>query len=359
MNFLPLPENISTFGVELDSLAHLITIITMTAFVIAEGILFYFILRFRKKANQKASYIPGNNWKQLRWIFIPLLVVVGFDFLIDEKNTHAWTMIKQEIPEKKHYELVEITGQQFSWLFRYPGKDGLLGTVDDFTSTNELHIPVNETIVFYLKAKDVLHSFYVPNMRFKQDAVPGRTIKGWFDSTKTGTFDIACAEICGGGHSIMKASLIVQNKQDYQNWIEQESAKIKLPAPGDLKAPVASPSPTAAEHGTASSHSTEAAQPAAKTISGEQLLKDKGCLGCHTLDGSKLVGPTYKGLVGRKETILTQDKEHEITVDEAYLRRSIQEPNADIVKGYSALMPQTPLSEEELNTIINYLKELK
>ncbi|MBT9545920.1 MAG: cytochrome c oxidase subunit II [Candidatus Sericytochromatia bacterium] len=353
MNFLPFPENISTFGVELDELAHLITIITMTAFVIAEGILLYFILKFRKKPGVKADYIPGNSWKQLKWIFIPLVVIVGLDLFIDEKNTHAWTLIKQNIPEKTHYELVEITGQQFSWLFRYPGRDGLLGTSDDFTSTNELRIPVNETVVFYLKAKDVLHSFFVPAMRFKQDAVPGRTIKGWFDATKTGTYEIACTEICGAGHSLMKANLIVQSKEEFKQWFESEAGKVTLPAPGDKKAPEIAPSAASGEHNTA------AAKTEHQVASGKDLLQAKGCLGCHSLDGSKLVGPSYKGLMGRKEMVLTQDKEHEVTVDEDYLRRSITEPNADVVKGFSGIMPKTPLSEEELTAIVNHLKDLK
>lgn len=344
MNFLPLPENISTFGVETDSLTHLIAIITFVAFMISEALLFYAIIKFRKKSGQKASYLPGTNWAQLKWIYIPLIIIVITDLFIDEKNTHAWQLIKTSIPEKSHYELVEITGQQFSWKFNYPGEDGLLGTSDDFNITNELHIPVNETIVFYLKAKDVLHSFSVPVMRFKQDALPGRTIKGWFDATKTGEYDIACAEICGVGHSTMKAKLVVHDKEDFKNWVKTQTAKVVLPLAGTENKPVSAGANASTTGGE---------------MDGKTLLDTKGCLGCHSLDGSKIVGPSYKGLFGRKNVVLTNGQERELTVDEAYIRQSIQNPTADVVKGFQGIMPTVSLTDKEIETIIAYLKELK
>lgn len=332
-----LPENISTFGFELDNLATLITWITMICLAIAEIVLFYFLIRFRRKKDTKATYIKGNNWHQLKWIMIPLVIVVGLDLFIDEKNTHAWNRIKIDIPEKEHYEFVRITGQQFSWAFTYPGEDKKLGTNDDFKTVNELHIPINETIIYYLEAKDVLHSFSIPAMRFKQDALPGRTIKGWFDAIKAGEYEIQCTEICGTGHSLMAAKLIVHTPEEYKTWVQKEISKVKVKHP----------------------MSTESSGSNQIKSEGLAVLNSKGCLGCHSTDGSKLVGPTYKGIFGRKTVVSVNGHDKEIIVDNAYLKRAINEPKAEIVKGYAPVMPKSTLSDVEIEQIINYLKELK
>lgn len=323
----PMPENISTFGGEIDSLTTTITWITGVVLVIAEALLIYAIVRFRQRGKSKATYVLGNKWSQVKWVIVPVLAVVVLDFYIDTRTSHAWESIKGSVP--KADMTIRITGQQFAWIFTQPGKDKLLGTPDDYTQANELHVPIDTTIVFELEAKDVLHSFWVPTMRLKQDAIPGRTIRGWFRVTKTGTYDIACAEICGVGHTAMRASLIVHTKEEFErDW-----------AAGAQAAPIAGDPRTR----------------------GEALVKSKGCVACHSSDGSSRVGPSYKGLFGRKEAVLAAGVEQEITVDEAYIKKSIFEPNAEVVKGFQPVMPSQKglVSDSEADDIIEYLKEVK
>ncbi|MBT9584345.1 cytochrome c oxidase subunit II [bacterium] len=316
-----MPQNIASYGGEIDQLTWLITAITFVCLVIAEGFLLVAAFRFRRGANRKARYITGEAWKQARYVLIPVLLIVALDFYIDIKNAHAWTEIKQTLPTSGMQ--VGITAEQFLWTFSYPGEDTRLGTSDDLTS-DELHIPVGTNVTYQLQAKDVLHSLWIPAMRLKQDALPGRTEKGWMQATEMGTFDIACAEICGEGHSKMAARLVVQNRDEYQQWLHQ------LKAGGKERSP-------------------------------EELMRVKGCFGCHSLDGTPLVGPTYKGLFGRQETVITDKAERVIEVDEAYLRKSILEPNADVVKKFPPAMPDLSdkLSPEEVDQIVNFLKTVK
>jgi cytochrome c oxidase subunit II len=116
---------------------------------------------------------------------------------------------------------VEVTGRQFEWRLRYPGKDGKFGTPDDVYHVNDLHVPVNEEILVSLKTQDVLHDFFLPNLRVKQDAVPGMAIPVWFKATDTGTFDLVCAELCGWGHYKMKGRLTVQTREQYDEWLSE------------------------------------------------------------------------------------------------------------------------------------------
>ena len=218
-----LPENISTYGSKIDGIIHLIWTIVFVWFVAAELILFYFLLRYRKKPGKKASFLPGRG-KAVLWILIPAALVLGFDLTIDVAQTPVWDEVKINMPEDI-VQTINIQGQQFVWNFTLPGKDNKLGTPDDIKTVNQLYVPINTKIGFNLGAKDVLHSFWVPVMRLKQDAVPGRIIKGWFEVTKEGTFVIACAELCGSGHGIMKGQLHVLNQADYDKWVEENTPK--------------------------------------------------------------------------------------------------------------------------------------
>lgn len=320
MSFMP--DNISSFGFEIDRLTVLITVLGVACLLIAEACLFYAVVRFRKGAAPRASFITGDRWAQARWVILPVLLVCVLDFFIDVRNAHAWHAIKEYLP--KPGMRVRITGEQFAWTFTYAGRDGELGTRDDVKSVGELHVPVDTDVVFELQAKDVLHSLWVPALRLKQDAVPGRTIAGWFRATRTGRYDIGCAQLCGTGHSRMAATLVVEYPQDFDAWMGRQLA------------------PT-------------------YSSPGERLAKEKGCLGCHTTDGTVRVGPTWKGLLGRRETVLTDGHERELPVDDAYLRRSMLRPGADIVKGFPNLMPsqEGKLTDAEMGQIIDYMKTLR
>ena len=130
-----------------------------------------------------------------------------------------WVEIKETFPPSKYH--VEVTAKQFNWEVVYPGPDGKFGTADDLKVENELNVPVGEVINIALKSKDVIHSFFVPVLRLKQDALPGRTIPVWFEATKAGEYEIPCAELCGFGHSGMKGFLIVRSKTDYAKWVQE------------------------------------------------------------------------------------------------------------------------------------------
>ena len=211
-----LPRNVSTFGGDIDHVFWLIFWIVGIWFVAAEGVLLYSVIRHRKSAGAQATYLPGNTARQLAWVLIPALVVLCLDLGIDRAGASAWEREKGTPPAGD--VLVRITAKQFNWNFTYPGPDGRFGTADDVTSENDLHVPVGKVVWFELQSEDVIHSFFVPEMRLKQDVVPGRTIRGWFEATKIGTYEIACSELCGFGHYSMHGNVIVQTPAEYASW---------------------------------------------------------------------------------------------------------------------------------------------
>lgn len=215
------PENISTFGGDVDRIFYLIYYIVGVWFLAAEGLLIYFVVRYRRREGQKASYVPGESWKELGWILIPAGVVLCLDLFIDVAGARVWDHVKREIPKGDVH--LNVTGKQFGWMIGYPGTDGKLGTDDDFTIDTEIHVPVNKDIRVALRSEDVLHSFFLPHVRLKQDAVPGRTIEVWFNATKTGTYELACAELCGFGHYTMKGALVVHTQEEYDAWVKEKS----------------------------------------------------------------------------------------------------------------------------------------
>lgn len=216
-----LPENISTYGHRIDHVILIIYYIVGVWFIIAQGVLFYFLFFYRRKQAPKASHEAGVGLKKLAWILVPVTLILGFDLGIDAIQGPVWNEIKINLP-KNPDQVVSITGKQFAWDFVTPGADNKLGTEDDIKSATDLYVPVNKKIVFELNAMDVIHSFWVPQLRLKQDAVPGRKIKGWFEATKVGEYDIACAELCGVGHGNMKGRLHVLNEADYVKWLGEQ-----------------------------------------------------------------------------------------------------------------------------------------
>ena len=216
------PENISTYGHQIDHIFWLIYVIVGVWFLIAEGVLIGFLIRYRRRPGQGAVYEKGDTKAKLAWILVPVSLVFMFDIGIDFAQGPVWDEIKTSVPQNPD-QVIHIQAKQFAWDFTVPGPDGKLGTEDDIATPAQLTVPVNKVIVFELEATDVIHSFWVPNLRLKQDAVPGRKIKGWFQATKAGTYPIGCAELCGIGHGTMKGSLVVLNDADYQKWVGEQS----------------------------------------------------------------------------------------------------------------------------------------
>ncbi len=217
------PENVSTFGNDVDGIFWLVFYITTVWFVITEGLIVYFIFRYRRRPGQKAVYVLGNTWSQLAWVLTPLAIVVVLDLIIDLRGADVWARVKLQRPPTDF--VVHAVGSQFNWQFIYPGADDKFGTEDDLTTDNELHIPVAKPIHVILKSKDVIHSFFLPHFRLKQDALPGREIPLWFEATTIGQYEIPCAELCGFGHSGMKGLLIVHSADEFRKWLaEKQSA---------------------------------------------------------------------------------------------------------------------------------------
>jgi cytochrome c oxidase subunit 2 len=214
-----LPENVSTFGGDVDEIFSLIFYITAVWFFLTEGLILYFIFRYRRKPGKKAAYVAGDTWSQFAWVLLPLAVVVILDVVIDVNGGEVWAKIKRQMPETDI--VVRAAGKQFNWEFTYPGPDRKFGTADDLQLDNDLHVPVGKPVRVILTSKDVIHSFFLPNFRLKQDAMPGREILVWFQATKTGEFEIPCAELCGFGHSGMKGIVYVHTPEDYQKWIKE------------------------------------------------------------------------------------------------------------------------------------------
>lgn len=270
----------------------------------------YFVIRYRREKNPQAAQIEGNVWLELTWTVAPtLLVLVMFYY-----GLTGFESLKR-VPEGAMQ--IKVTARQWSWLFEYP--DGVKDT--------ELRIPTGKPVKLLLTSTDVIHSFYLPAFRIKQDAVPGMTTSLWLQPTEVGTYDVLCAQYCGLRHSDMLSKVIVLSEKDFDKWYERKQIE-KVSAKGPSL--------------------------------GLQLYQEKGCIGCHSIDGSPRVGPTFKGLFGKPVKVVTDGKERTLTADEAYLRRSVLDPNADIVEGFSPnLMPALKLSDKEISALIEFIQSLE
>jgi len=211
-----LPEDVSSYGKDIDFLFHLIYYITGATFVLVAAAMIAFLVLYRHKEGRRATYTHGNTTLEIVWTVVPTLILVVLTFL----SVPTWARIKMQMP--KTDLTVQVNAKQFNWIVTYPGPDGKFGTEDDKTFDNEIHVPVGKPVKLVLKAQDVIHSLFLPNLRFKQDAVPGREIPAWFEATKPGKYEMPCAELCGFGHSGMRGWLFVHTPEDYQKWVKQQ-----------------------------------------------------------------------------------------------------------------------------------------
>jgi len=214
-----LPLQGSTFAPQIDGLFLAILIITGLAFVIVETGLIWFVFKYRGRPGRKGHYTHGNAKAEVVWTAIPAVTVVALGLV----SNHYWKEIKgrDSIPADAYP--IGIHAKQFEWQVTYPGPDGQLGTADDFTVRNQLHVPVGRNIVVVLTSEDVIHSFWVPVLRVKQDAVPGLTIRAWFQATVPGEYELGCAELCGMGHYRMRARVFIHTQAEYDAWAHQQA----------------------------------------------------------------------------------------------------------------------------------------
>ncbi|MBN3034778.1 MAG: cytochrome c oxidase subunit II [Bacteroidales bacterium] len=309
MNIL-LSSGASNFVRGVDTSFAVILGISLFFLIGITGVMIYFVIRYRKRHHPEASQIRGNNKLEIIWTVIPtLLVLVMF--------WYGWTGYRPMRNIPADAIPIKVTAQMWSWNFEYAN-----GKVSD-----SLVVPLNQAVKLDLFSRDVLHSLYIPAFRIKEDVVPGKNNKMWFIGQEEGSYDILCAEYCGLRHAYMLSKVVVIPEQEYYEWLADTTS-----VGGD-------------EH------------------PGLTVIKTNACISCHSLDGSRLVGPSFRGIWGRREQVVNPEGEEiTVTVDGDYIRRAIYEPNAEVVKGYNKglmISYKELISEEELTRLTEYLQTLQ
>ena len=214
-----LPRDVSEHGRTIDSLFMFILYLTGSVFIVTELVLFYFSWKYNGEHNQEpVKFSHGSHALELVWTILPAVTLLFIAIF----QMEAWASAKMHPPKMK--PIVEVTGRQFNWDFRYPGPDGELYTEDDMVRTDgKLYLPVNQEVLLKINSADVLHSFFLPNLRLKQDVVPGMEQFMWFEAKEKNRegFDIVCAELCGWGHYKMKGRVYFLSASDYQDKLEE------------------------------------------------------------------------------------------------------------------------------------------
>jgi len=298
-------------------------VLCVTFLVLITATLVYFVIKYNRKRHPKAEDIEGNVWIETVWTLGPAAIFLVMFF-------YGWTDFRymREVPREAM--VIEATGRQWAWSFKYPnGK-----------RTTELFLAADKPVKLELRSLDVLHGFFIPAFRIKEDVVPGKENYTWFIPTQLGSFDIECTVICGISHAMMLSKAVVVPVSDFESWYF-----------GGEDAP---PPKATKVSGTGPAKSKTAEVPALT------IMNQKFCPTCHSIDGTPLVGPSFKGLYGRRQVVIdSKGKPLEITVDDAYLARAIQDPGYEIVKGYPPAMPKSPLTDAELKQVVDFIKTLK
>ncbi len=306
-----LPRAASTFAPSVDWAFNLYLWISIFFFTVIVALIVVFVFKYlRRHPDQQAQgQMTHNTALETIWTVVPLLIVIGL-FIIGMKG--FWNM--RVAPSNSM--TVDVTGRQWSWSFSYP---------EQGVSSDTLVVPVHQPVRLKLTSVDVIHSFFIPAFRTKSDVVPGRYNSLWFEATRTGVFQVFCTQYCGTNHSYMWTAVKVLEPDAYQAWLK----KAANPAAG--KSP--------AEYGAL-------------------LYHQKGCSACHHVDGSAGIGPTWKGIWG---TTVAFEGGRSKVVDAAYVKLSMMDPTADIVKGFQPVMPPYKgiLSDEEIAALTAYIKSLK
>lgn len=225
-----LPRDVSEHGRTIDNLFMFILYLTGVVFIVTELVLFWFMRKYDAQSNQEpVKFSHGSHALELVWTILPAVTLL----FIAIYQMEAWAAVKIDQPDIPI--TCEVTGRQFNWDFRYPGPDAELYTEDDIVRTDgKLYLPVNEQVLLNITSADVLHSFFLPNLRIKQDVVPGMAQRMWFKGKKVGDFDIVCAELCGWGHYKMKGRVFFLPRDQYEAKLaemsqEQNTMRVAVP----------------------------------------------------------------------------------------------------------------------------------
>lgn len=307
-----MPIQASAQAIPVDWMWNLNVIAISFLFALIIVPLFYSLLVFRRKKGETGDgeHIEGNTRLEIIWTVIPLFVVLTFAYL----GAYSLGETRRIDPQAM---TINVTARQFAFAFEYP-EYGITST--------ELYLPVDKQVLLSMTSTDVIHSFWVPEFRIKQDIVPGITTEYRITPTEEGSYTVRCAELCGASHAYMLAPIEVVSLSEFEGWVGDRLVE---------------------------------AQAAAQTPEGrgEALTKQNACIACHSLDGSAGQGPTWKGLYGSQVTLSNGST---VTADDAFMAESILEPQAKIVAGYeTVLMPAYEFTEEQIADIIAYLQTLK
>lgn len=414
-------KGVSTYAQDVDQAFIVVTLITLFLFVVTIGAMLYFVFKYRESKHKRedTQNIRHHTALEITWTVIPtILMGIIFYYGLDSLR------VQRTMPKDDMAINVKVTGQRWFWSYQY----------ENGKKSNTLTIPVDTDIKLTMTApdNDVLHSFFVPAFRAKEDVVPGQITKLWFNANKIGKYDVLCAEYCGTRHSYMTSYVNVVSNEDYEAWINPKdedknsedagqsamdimqnlgctgchsfddtvivgpslndmyNKDVKITINGEskvvkrdelyLKNALLKPNLEIVDGYTANLMPTfegvisekdleivlnyfmgKKVVKTKKALSGEDILNNNGCMGCHSNDGSKIVGPSFKNMFNRATKVKKDGAILEIIADEKYIKNAILNPADDIVDGYINMMPafKGVLNEAELDAVIKYIKTLK
>lgn len=309
INRFILPPVNSTVASDVDAL---FTFINVSSAILLLGItaaIIYFAVKYKRKSEDDVTpVIKHNTALEVTWTVIPLILILivffwGFRGYVEMRNA----------PDNSY--VVYVTANSFFWQFTHP---------NGVQTTGELHVPNGRPVKLMMQSRDVIHSFFVPDFRIKQDVLPGRYTTAWFQTKYSGESVVFCTEYCGTGHSDMMAKVIALEPADFDVWLADAKAE------------------------------SERELPLAEL--GRQLYQQQGCLGCHSVDGSAMIGPSFAGLFGKERTFTDGTT---VVADEDYIRESIYQPGNKVVEGFNPVMIsyQGILNDQQVNALIEFIKE--
>jgi cytochrome c oxidase subunit 2 len=323
-----LPDQASTFALPVDKLHYFVITVTMVISVAVGLLAFAFFFRYRQRTALQSTpmVIPSVRFE---------IVVIGvplFFFLlwfVQGYKDYIW----YTTPPKDTTDIY-VMGKKWMWKFAYPDGPNAIGTI---------HVPANRPVRLLMTSRDVIHSFYVPDFRIKQDVLPGRYTETWFEATKPGRYQILCAEYCGTWHSQMWGEVVVMEPAAFDDWLAKEKKSThsdRVDTGGDI-----------------SGEGSDVFQGSIVEY-GKRIAMAQGCVKCHSLDGTPHIGPTWLDLYNRRETL---ENGEVVVADEAYLTDSMIDPRGKIVRGYKPVMPtyKGKLAAPEAAALVEFIKSLR
>jgi cytochrome c oxidase subunit 2 len=303
-------SNASNFVHDVDKTFFIILGISFFFLFLITFLMIFFVIKYNRRKNKTAVQVKDNVLLEITWTTIPLILVMLMFYY-----GYAAYLPMRTAPK----DAMEVTtiARMWKWTFEYKGGK----------QSDNLVVPINKPVKLNLVSKDVIHGLFIPDFRIKEDVVPGKDNYTWFIPQELGEYEIFCSAYCGIHHSYMESKVIVLSQADFDKWLATLKEKV----------------------------------PESKN-EGLTILQNNGCLGCHSLDGSKIVGPTFKGFFGSSVEVITDDDHRKVTADSTYIKESILDPDKDIVIGYQKGIMKSYkelLKKDDIKKITEYLETIK